>query len=70
MIEVKFEEFKCFETIGVGCKEATENILHKGVGKDRWRNALEKGRLKGLIRKWMVVNNSDNLGDVRIGFYG
>jgi len=35
MIEVKFEEFKCFETIRVGCKEATQNILHKGVGKDR-----------------------------------
>jgi hypothetical protein len=35
MVEVKFEEFKCFETIGVGGKEATENILHKGVGKDR-----------------------------------
>lgn len=68
MMEVKFEEFKCFETIGVGCKEASKNILHKVVGKYRWGCVLKKGRLKWLIRKWMIINNSDNLVDFTIGF--
>lgn len=58
VVEGEVEELQCLEAIGMGCEQATEDVVDEGGGDGGRREVVEECWVEGLVWERVVVDDS------------